>query len=141
MEKAVSQLTVFFEAPFWVGVFECGSGRNYEVCRVVFGAEPKDSQVYELLNKHWRKLHFTQSAVSEENVSAKAKANPKRMQRAVKRQLQQHGIGTKAQQALKLQQEQGRQARKTRSKAQRQAAQEYRFALLQQKRREKHKGH
>lgn len=35
--------------------------------------------------------------------------NPKKMQRDVKRQMQNIGIGTKSQQALKLQQEQNKQ--------------------------------
>ncbi|MDD6411148.1 MAG: DUF2992 family protein [Oliverpabstia intestinalis] len=41
-----------------------------------------------------------------EVVVKKEKKNPKRVQRDVKKQLQDTGIGTKSQQALKLQQEQ-----------------------------------
>ena len=51
------------------------------------------------------------------------------------------GIGTKAQQALKLQQEQGRQARQSRARAGREAEAQRRFALRAAKRREKHRGH
>ena len=67
--------------------------------------------------------------------------NPKRMQRNVKCQLKQKGIGTKAQQALKLQQEQCKIERIEKRSEQKQAAVERRFELKQQKRREKHKGH
>ena len=51
------------------------------------------------------------------------------------------GIGTKAQQALKLQQEAGKQARKKRSRAEKEAEQERRFAQRQEKRKAKHRGH
>ena len=40
------------------------------------------------------------------------KRNPKRMQRSAKKQMLETGIGTKSQQALKLQQEQNKQERK-----------------------------
>ena len=139
MNKTVSQLTVYFEDPFWVGVCERSCGENYEVCRIVFGAEPKDFQVYDLLVKHWSRLHFSSGIAVEE--APERKTNPKRMLRAANRQLQQCGIGTKAQQALKQQQELGRQARKVRTHEQREAEKERQFALREQKRREKHKGH
>ena len=46
-------------------------------------------------------------------VSKEVKQNPKRRQREVKKQLRNTGIGTKSQQALKLQQEQNKQEAKT----------------------------
>ena len=36
-----SSLTVFFEDPFWVGVYERTDGGRYEACKITFGAEPK----------------------------------------------------------------------------------------------------
>ena len=62
------------------------------------------------------------------------------MQREVKKQVQETGIGTKSQQALKLQQEQGKQARRERSREQRLAEAERIFELKQQKKKEKHRG-
>ena len=62
------------------------------------------------------------------------------MQREVKKQVQETGIGTKSQQALKLQQEQGKQARRERSREQRLAEAERMFELKQQKKKEKHRG-
>ena len=139
MNKTVSQLTVYFEDPFWGGVCERSCGENYEVCRIVFGAEPKDFQVYDLLVKHWSRMRFSSGIAVEE--AQERKINPKHMQRAANRQMQQCGIGTKAQQALKQQQEQGRQARKIRTREQQEAEKERQFALHEQKRREKHRGH
>ncbi|MFR7743620.1 MAG: YjdF family protein [Acutalibacteraceae bacterium] len=34
-----------FEAPFWVGVFERFEGGTLSVCKITFGAEPKDYDV------------------------------------------------------------------------------------------------
>ena len=69
------------------------------------------------------------------------KPNPKRMQREVRRQVLDSGIGTKSQQALKLQQEQNKQERKSRSREEKLAEVERLFELKQQKKREKHRGH
>ena len=69
------------------------------------------------------------------------KRNPKRMQREAKKQMQETGIGTKSQQALKLQQEQNKQVRKERSRKKKEAEEQRMFELKQQKKREKHKGH
>ena len=35
-----ASLTVFFEDPFWVGVFERIEDGKLSVCKVTFGAEP-----------------------------------------------------------------------------------------------------
>ena len=66
--------------------------------------------------------------------------NPKRVQREVRKQVQNTGIGTKSQQALKLQQEQLKTERKTVSREQREAEKQRQFELKQQKRKEKHRG-
>lgn len=134
-----STFTVFFEDPFWVGVYERTRGGKLQAARVVFGAEPKDSDVYEFLLKNWNRLRFSPP------VSASAKqdraGNPKRMQREIHRRLSSHGTGTKAQQALKLLQEQGKTERREKSREQRETEAERKRELHREKRREKHKGH
>ena len=62
------------------------------------------------------------------------------MMRLVKKQVSEKGIGTKSQQALKLQHEEQKQVRKAVSKEQKEARQEYLFDLKQQKRKAKHRG-
>ena len=47
------------------------------------------------------------------------KRNPRRMQRRAKKQMLEIGIGTKSQQALKLQQEQNKQERKEKTSSER----------------------
>ncbi len=43
MDAENGKLTVFFEEPFWIGVFERISGDKLSVSRVVFGTEPKQT--------------------------------------------------------------------------------------------------
>jgi len=135
----VEKLTVFFENPFWVGVCERENDGKYEVCKVTFGAGPKDCQVYEYFLNNWHSLNFSPAVAAE--VNKELKPNPKRMQREIKKQIQNTGVGTKAQQALALQREQNKITRKTRSKEERELEEERKFKLRQEKRKEKHKGH
>ena len=41
MEQGYARITVCFEAPFWIGVLEREWGGTLEVCKIVFGAEPR----------------------------------------------------------------------------------------------------
>jgi hypothetical protein len=133
-----TKLTVLFEEPFWIGLYERLDGGRYEVCKIPFGAEPKDYEVYDFLLQNWSRLRFSPSM--EAAVMENHRVNPKRMKRTVSRELT-VGIGTKAQQALKLQQAEGKQARQTRSREQREAESQQKFGLRQEKRKQKHKGH
>ena len=51
MDKVSGRLTVFFENPFWAVVFECMLDGKLSVCKVTFGAEPKDYEVYDFALK------------------------------------------------------------------------------------------
>ena len=138
MDKASGKLTVYFEEPFWVGVFERIEDGKLSVAKVTFGAEPKDYEVQEYIQKYYFSLKFSPAV---DTVVKDIKRNPKRMQREAKKQMQETGIGTKSQQALKLQQEQNEQERKVRSREKKEADELRMFELKQQKKREKHKGH
>ena len=137
MDKVSGKLTVFFEEPFWVGVFECVSDGTLSVCKVTFGAEPKDYEIYDFILKNYYRLRF--SPAVETDVK-EAVHNPKRVQREVRKQILNTGIGTKSQQALKLQQEELKMERKTVSREQREAEKQRQFELKQQKKKEKHRG-
>lgn len=133
-----SNLTILFENPFWIGLYERIDGDKYEVCKITFGAEPKDYEVYDFLLHNWHKLKFSPPVrvdyIEEKHIS------PKRMQREINSQLQNKGIGTKAQQALKLQHEQNKIERKTTSREQKEAEKERQYALRQEKKKAKHRG-
>ncbi len=137
MDKASAKLTVFFEEPCWVGVVERISDEKLSVCKVTFGAEPKDYDVYDFIQKNYYKLKFSPAV---DVTVKKVASNPKRLQRNAKNQVQSIGIGTKSQQALQLQREELKTERKKISKEQKEAEQKRMFELKQQKRKEKHRG-
>ena len=49
-------LTVLFEDPFWIGLFEQTDHEGLHVCKVTFGAEPTDKEVMEFIDKNWHRL-------------------------------------------------------------------------------------
>lgn len=137
METGYARLTVRFEEPFWVLLYERGGGATWEVCRIPFGAEPRDGEVYAYLLENWRRLSFSPPVEGR----AERPLSPKRARREARRAVEPKAMGTKAQQALALQREQGKEARRVRSRAEKDAEEARRFALKQEKRKEKHKGH
>ena len=128
-EKCQGRLTVYFEDPFWVGVFERIANGKLSAAKVTFGAEPKDYEVREFINRHYYHLQFSPAIKTDVK---EVKKNPKRAQRDAKKQILEKGIGTKSQQALKLQQEQNKLVRKERSKMEREAESNRLFELKQQ---------
>ena len=138
MGETFGKLSVFFEEPFWVGVFERISDGKLSVCKVTFGAEPKDYEVWDFLLRHYYELKFGPAIETEVKQTAD---NPKRRQRNAKRQLQISGVGTKSQQALQMQREEMKTQRTQISKEQREAEKQRQFDLKQQKRKAKHRGH
>ena len=113
MDKASGKLTVYFEEPFWVGVFERIEDGKLSVAKVTFGAEPKDYEVQEYIQKYYFSLKFSPAV---ETVVKDIKRNPKRMQREAKEH-------------------------KEKSRKKKEAEEQRMFELKQQKKREKHKGH
>ena len=138
MDRVSGKLTIYFEDPFWVGVFERTINRKLSVSKVTFGVEPKDYDVLEFINRNYYHLRFSPAI---ETVVKDTKKNPKRAQRDAKKQMLETGIGTKSQQALKLQQEQNKQERKVRSREERDAKRQRLFELKQMKKKEKNRGH
>ena len=126
MDKVSGRLTVFFEDPFWVGVFECISDGELSVCKVTFGAEPKDYEVYDFVLKNYYQLRFSPVVATDVKETGR---NPKQIQREVRKQVQNTGIGTKSQQAFELQQEQLKTERKTVSREQREVEKQRQFEL------------
>ena len=132
-------LTVLFEDPFWIGLFEMTDHEGLHVCKVTFGAELTERELMEFINRNWNRLQFSQAV--DVAPATEIRKSPKRQLREAKKQMLSQGIGTKSQQALKLQQEQNNMERKQRSKAEREAEKQRQFDLRQAKKKEKHKGH
>ena len=138
MDFTSGRLTVYFEDPFWVGVFERISGGKLSVCRVTFGAEPKDYEVWVFVLEHYSELQFSSPVDSE---SKKRADNPKRRQRNAEKQLRCSGIGTRSQQALQMQREELKIERRQISKEQQEAEKKRQYELKRRKQKEKHRGH
>ena len=133
MSGIKSRLTVFFEEPFWVGVFEQETDGVIRAARVVFGAQPTDAEVFEFVLRHADRLRYGPPV---EGRLSRETANPKKRRREAARETGQCGIGTRSQQALQLAREQNRLEKRESSRARHQAEQARRFAL----RKEKHSG-
>ena len=139
METEKTKLTVLFDPPFWTGVFERESGGRYAACRVVFGAEPRDCEIYGFILDRYCHLTFSPSLGVE--TEPESRRNPKRVERLARQQTRPTGTGTKAQQALQLQQEQRKKERQILLRDTREAEEKRRFLLRREKRKKKHRGH
>ena len=103
----------------------------------MFGAEPKDYEVYDFILKNYSNLKFSSSIKVEVK---KGIANPKRLQREARKQSKQVGIGTKSQLALQQQREEMKLERKTKIRQRRKLEKQKKFELKQEKRKQKHRG-
>ncbi len=138
VESVSEELTVFFEDPFWVGVFERVSDGRLSVAKITFGAEPQEADVYRFVLDRFDDLRFSRAVATAER---EKKINPKKARRDVRKKMSEKGVGTKAQQAIKAQREQNKLEKEVRQRERRKADAEKRFEMKQQKKAEKHKGH
>ena len=133
-----ASLTVYFEPPFWVGLYRREDGDGCRVCKTIFGREPRDQEIWEWLLASHRKLRFSPPVSAD---GRPRPSNPKRLSREARKVVQAAPTGTKAQQALQLQREQQKAQRQAHAKERREAELERKFALRQKKRRQKRRGH
>lgn len=137
MNKVQIKLTVLFDGAFWIGVFERIIDNKLEVAKVTFGAEPKEIEIYNFILYKYQYLKFSNGVYMDSK--KQAEINPKRMKRLVKKQVN-RSLGTKSQQALKLQQEQNKIDRKSITKQKKEEFIKLKFEIKQKKRQQKHKG-
>lgn len=142
LSMAIIKATIFFEKRFWVGTFERTDKEGYAVARHVFGAEPADMEVYEFVLSHYQHLNF---GTPREFTLQIKRMNPKRVQREVRREMERMKEtmrpSTFAQDTLKEELEKNKREKKKRTSAEKEARKEAQFALKQQKKKEKQKGH
>ncbi|WP_244887500.1 YjdF family protein, partial [Rickettsiella grylli] len=132
------KLTVLFESPFWIGIFEKEQDGQYFVARTVFGAEPRDYEVFEFIINKMDQLKFSSP---QEGEIVKKKVNPKRVHREVKLELSKKNIVSKAQDVLRLEIEKNKKERRFYNSKLKEAIKQERFELKQQKKKEKKRGH
>ncbi len=131
-------LTVYFEDPFWVGVFERNSSDGYSVARIIFGEEPSAYTVYDIVNKNFAHLKFSPAT----NIKNKLQKNinAKRKQREAAKSIK-RPLSTKAQEELKKQREQYKNNKQENNKEKKEKTIERKYFLKQQKKKEKKRGH
>lgn len=139
MDKTETRFTVFFEDPFWAALYERISSGRYEVCKITFGAEPKDYEVYAFLLQNFRSLRFSPSLPSDG--FKQMPRNPKRVKRMISKEQRSAGTGTKAQQALALMREQNKLERRAVTRSRKEEEKDRRFEEHRTKQKEKQKGH
>ena len=133
MKKISGKLTVFFENPFWVGIFENIENNNLSVCKVTFGSEPKEYEIYDFILERFDTLKFSNEMKSNFNEKVK---NPKRRQK----ELQSKKFLKKSEEILKLQYEENKKERKIKTKKEKELEKQRKFLLKQEKKKQKHKG-
>ncbi|GAA6112971.1 hypothetical protein AP1H75_06380 [Apilactobacillus apinorum] len=113
---------------------------HYEVAKLTLGtSEPSVYVINDLINKNWDKLKFYRQSTDEMRISDK-RINPKRLQRISRKEVN-NGIGTKAQIALKEQSQLEKKASKKKKSEYLKEKKQKTFAIKQQKKAAKHKGH
>ena len=132
-----NRLTVYFEDPFWVGVFERRTGGTVSACKVTFGAEPRDREVLSFVLREYDRLEFGPGVKDCGRTVTPTYAKLKKLAR---REVERKGVGTKSQQALQAQRELQAVERKQRSRQRREAEKDRLYEMKRQKRREKHRG-
>ena len=134
--------TIFFEKRYWVGTFERTDKEGYAVARHIFGGEPTDPEVHEFVLNHFHELKFGDP---KEVIIQIQRMNPKRVQREVRREMEKMKESTRpstlAQDYMREEIEKKKKERKSKSSAEKQAYKDEQFAIRQQKKKEKQKGH
>lgn len=135
--------TIFFEKKYWVGTFERLDKEGYAIARHIFGGEPSDPEVYEFVLAHYHELQFGE-AIKEIDVQIH-RVNPKRVQREVRREMErvkeEGRPSTFAQDYMREELEKHKKERKQASSAEKRDRQEKQFALKQEKKKQKQRGH
>lgn len=121
-----------------MGIYERISEGRLEACKITFGAEPKDYEVYGFLLKNWGKLRFSPKVEAGERQAEKV--NPKRMKRIIKSSWRAGEPVRNLSRALKLLREENNIVRREKSRAQKEEEKQQRFERRQQKKKEKHRG-
>ncbi|MCT4687466.1 YjdF family protein [Vallitalea sp.] len=82
------KLTVLFKDSFWIGIFEEKSDDNYSICKYLFGSEPKDYEIYDIVSREFYNLNFSRNMKdTKKSSNASKKISPKRLQRLIKNEI------------------------------------------------------
>lgn len=137
MNKVSVVVRVFFEDPFWIGLVEVLEDQQWMTARIVYGSQPGNAEVLEILRKNYDHLMFSPTLEQKQHHKP---MGFKRMQRQAQQEMKAIGIATKSQQALKLLQEETRGLRKARQKEHKQLKKQMQYEQRKQKSKKRHRG-
>lgn len=141
MKNINASFSILFETPYWIGIFERNDDEGYSVSKFVFGKEPTGPEVYNFITRYYpNRLSYSKPNKDIAKITRK-KVNPKKRQREAAKAMENRGVSTKAQEALKLQYEENKQERKTLSKLKKEKIEREKFILKQEKKKQKKRGH
>lgn len=135
-------LTIYFDGQFWVGVFEEPCNGELFVNRHVFGSEPRDNEILELVQQMTpASIRLVKDGPISEHIRENTWVNPKRRARDAAAALKRRGISTRSQETLQRQREEKKTEARRSSRIQREAERERRREIARQKALKRHKGH
>lgn len=139
-------VTITFESPFWIALFEMNDEKGYSVAREVIGvSEPTGSDI-SLFFAHldFDRLAYSNPTLCELENNRRRTMSYKRMQKKIKREVECREFKytfTKAQIELKKLHQKKKIERKCLTKQINEGKKERKFQMQQQKKFEKHRGH
>ena len=132
--------TLFFEDSFWIGLLTISDINLTKYCRILFGAEPTDIEIYNYLKTNYTRLEFTTTSVvvPERTITQ----NPKRRQREISRTIN-NSTGTKKSydEIKKIEQWDKKKERTSKNKKEINEHQDYVAVIKKKNAKEKHRGH
>ena len=139
-------VTITFESPFWIALFEMNDEKGYSVAREVIGvSEPTGSDISLFFTRlDFDRLAYSTPTLYESDNNSRRAMNYKRMQKKIKREVECREFKytfTKAQIELKKLHQEKKIQRKCLTKQIDEEKKEWKFQMRQQKRFEKHRGH
>jgi len=141
MKNINTSFSILFETPYWIGLFEKKGDEGYSVSKFVFGKEPTGPELYNFIVKYYPNgLSYSKPNEDIAKIIRK-KINPKKRQREAAKAMEDRGVSTKAQEALRLQYEENKLERKKLSKLKKEELERKKFILKQEKKKQKKRGH
>lgn len=142
--KTEHYITILFDPPFWIALFERTENNEYSVARAIIStSEPEGVEIADFLNNlDFDRLQYTKPIATEK--ATKEKISFKKQQKLTKKATTDSKvkyISTKAQTLLREQQEANKKERKILSKLEKEEIKQQKFDLKQKKKKEKHRGH
>lgn len=136
------KLTVLFEQTFWIGIFSVDYDGYYKVGKHIFGSEPKDCEIYDLILKEYYNINFSRTFEDTlDHKNSEKKMNPKRLQRMVKKEVKEIGIGTKSQIAINAEREAHKMEKKVFNRKKMEEQKRLEYEKKQEKKKQKKRGH